>query len=94
MCFFDGSGRNILRGGKWGTRGREAGGEGEGSGGKGGREAGVGDPLSTPTEEEMPFIQAFRLPSDPIHHCTLSCILYFKEVNNYYLNQPRRQVFS
>ena len=35
MCFFDGGGRNILRGGKWGTKGREAGDEGEGSGGKG-----------------------------------------------------------
>ena len=42
MCFFDGGGRNILRGGKWGARGREAGGEGEGSGG-------LDAPLSTPT---------------------------------------------
>ena len=49
MCFFDGDGRNILRGGKWGTRGREAGGEGEGSGGKGEGKRGLGTPLSTPT---------------------------------------------
>ena len=49
MRFFDGGGRNILRGGKWGTRGREAGGEREGSGDKGGGKRGLGTPLSTPT---------------------------------------------
>ena len=50
VCFsFDGSGRNIPGGGKWGVRGRKAGGEGEGSGGNGGGKAGVGDPLFTPT---------------------------------------------
>ena len=41
--FFDGSGKNILRGGKRGARGREVGVKGEGSGGKG-EEAGDGDP--------------------------------------------------
>ena len=41
-------GREVLRGGKWGTRG-EAGGEGEGSGCKGGGKRGLGTPLSTPT---------------------------------------------
>ena len=36
---------------------------------------------------EKDFIQAFRLPSDPIYHCTLSCILRFKEIIKYCLNQ-------
>ena len=46
--FFDGGGRNILRGGMWGARGREAEVKGEGSRGKG-EGSGFGDPLSTPT---------------------------------------------
>ena len=35
----------------------------------------------------MTFIQVFCLPSDPIYHCTLSCILCFKELKKYCLNQ-------
>ena len=35
----------------------------------------------------MNFIQAFRLPSDPIYHCTLFCIPCFQEINKYCLNQ-------
>ena len=63
-CFFDGGGRNILRGGKLGARKREAGVKWEGSGDKGGggkRE--LGTLLSTPTSREgynMPVIIGFR----------------------------------
>ena len=56
FCFFDGGGRNILRGGKWRMRGREAGGEGEGSGGKRGGKRGLGTPLSTPTSKGIEVI--------------------------------------
>ena len=35
----------------------------------------------------MTFIQAFRLPSDPIYHCTLFCILCYQEIHKYCLNQ-------
>ena len=35
----------------------------------------------------MTFIQAFPLPSDPIYHCTLFCILCFQQINKYCLNQ-------
>ena len=62
-CFFDGGGRNILRGGKRGAREREAGVKWEGSGGKGGGgKRGLGTPLSTPTSKEgynMPVIIGF-----------------------------------
>ena len=49
VCFsFDGGGRNIPGGGKWGVRGRKAGGEVEGSGGNGGGKRGFGTPCSPP----------------------------------------------
>ena len=63
-CYFDGGGRNILRGWKRGARAREAGVKWEGSGGKrGGGKRGLGTPLSTPTSKEgynMPVIIGFR----------------------------------
>ena len=43
--FFDGGGRNILRGGKRGARGREAGVKWEGSRGKGEGSGGWGPPV-------------------------------------------------
>ena len=61
--FFDGGGRNILRGGKRGARGREAGVKWEGSVGKGGGKRGLGTPLSTPISKEgynMLVIIGFR----------------------------------
>ena len=47
--FFDGGGRNILRGGKRGARGREAGIKWEGNGGKrGAGKRGLGTPCPPP----------------------------------------------
>ena len=67
-----GGGRNILRGGKWGVRGREAEGKGEGSGGKGGGKRGLGTPLSTPTAQaESQEVGSF--PED-VHQAILNII--------------------
>ena len=51
FVFFDGGGRNIPRGGKWGF-GEGSGGEGEGSGGNGGGKRWLATPLSTPMAGE------------------------------------------
>ena len=72
--FFDGGGRNIPRGGKWGVRGREAGGEREGSGGNGGGKRGLGTPLSTPTSMTLCDFVVASLQSFPSKICSYSSV--------------------
>ena len=44
-------------------------------------------------QQEITFIQAFRLPPDPIYHYTLFCILWFQEIKKM-LFKPTTTTFT